>query len=119
MIVALLVLVCGGVGAIARFLVDGAIEARRPGEFPWGTLVVNLGGTFVLGLLAGLATSHRTMLVLGTATIGSYTTFSTWMLESHRPAEEGEPWLAWANLAGSLLTGLAAIALGRALGRLL
>jgi CrcB protein len=118
-VIALLVLVCGGAAAIARFGVDAAIETRRLGEFPWGTLAVNLGGTFVLGVLAGLGASHRTMLVLGTATIGSYTTFSTWMLESHRPAEEGEPRLAWMNLVVSLLTGLAAIALGRALGRAL
>ncbi len=119
MIVAALVVVCGGLAAIARFVVDAAVESRRLGEFPWGTLAVNLGGTFVLGLLAGLGASHGAMLVLGTATIGSYTTFSTWMLESHRPAEEGEPRLTWANLAAGLLTGLAAIALGRALGRLL
>ena len=119
MIVAALVVVCGGAAAIGRFAIDAAVETRRLGEFPWGTLVVNLGGTFVLGLLAGLGASHRTMLLLGTATIGSYTTFSTWILESHRPAEEGEPRLAWANLVAGLLTGLAAIALGRAVGRLL
>ena len=119
MIVAALVAVFGGLAAIARFAVDAAIESRRLGEFPWGTLGVNLGGTFVLGLLAGLGASHQAMLLLGTATIGSYTTFSTWMLESHRPAEEGEPRLAWANLVAGLLTGLAAIALGRAIGRAL
>ena len=119
MIVALVVVVCGGTAAILRFLVDAAIEAGRLGEFPWGTLAVNLGGTFALGLLAGLGASHRTMLLLGTATIGSYTTFSTWMLESHRPAEEGEPRLAWATLVVGLLTGLVAIVIGRALGKVL
>ena len=119
MVTALLVLVCGAAGAIARFVVDGAIESRRLGEFPWGTLIVNLGGTFVLGLLVGLTAPQRTMEVLGTAAIGSYTTFSTWMLETHRPAEAGETRLAWVNLAVGLASGLAAIALGRALGRLL
>lgn len=119
MIVAALVVVLGGLAAIGRFVVDGTVEASRLGEFPWGTLVVNLGGTFVLGLIVGLGASHRTMLLLGTATVGSYTTFSTWMLESHRPAEDGEPRLAWTNLVAGLLTGLAAIALGRALGRVL
>ena len=114
--IVVLVLICGGLGSIARFLVDGAVERRRLGEFPWGTLVVNLGGAFVLGLLAGLGAPHRTMLLLGTATIGSYTTFSTWMLESHRPAEDGETRLVWVNLVGSLLTGLLAVALGHALG---
>ena len=119
MIVALLVLLCGGIAAVLRFLLDARIEARRLGEFPWGTLVVNLSGTFVLGLLAGLGASHRAMLLLGTATLGSYTTFSTWMLESHRPAEEGERRLAWLNIVAGLITGLGAIVLGRALGRVL
>ena len=91
MVIALLVLVCGGGAAIARFLADGAIESRRRDPFPWGTLVVNLGGTFVLGLLVGLSASHRTMELIGTATIGSYTTFSTWMLETHRPQRTARP----------------------------
>ena len=116
---ALLVVVCGGTGAIARFVVDSAVESRRLGEFPWGTLVVNLGGTFALGLLVGLSAPHRTAEVIGTATIGSYTTFSTWMLETQRPAEEGAARLAWLNIAVGLASGLVAVVLGRALGRLL
>lgn len=119
MIVALLVVLCGGAGAVLRFLVDARIEARRLGDFPWGTFVVNIGGAFLLGLLAGLGSSHRTMLLLGTATLGSYTTFSTWMLETRRPAEEGEPRLAWLNILAGLIVGIGAIAIGRALGRLL
>jgi fluoride exporter len=114
---ALLVVICGGVGAVARFAVDALVQARRLGEFPLGTLVVNVGGSFMLGLLDGLSAPHETMLVIGTATLGSYTTFSTWMLEMHRPAEEGESRLAWQNLIVSLAVGLGAIALGRALGR--
>ncbi len=116
MIIALLVVVCGGAGAVARFLVDGVVQARGGLEFPLGTLVVNLGGAFVLGLLAGLAPPSRLMLVLGTATVGSYTTFSTWMLEVHRPAEDGERGVARWNLALSIAGGLTAVALGRALG---
>jgi CrcB protein len=115
----LLVIICGGAGAVARFLVDGLVQARRLGEFPLGTLAVNVAGCFVLGLLAGLHASHRTMLLLGTATVGSYTTFSTWMLETQRPAEDGEHGLARANFAVSLAAGLAAVALGRAIGGLL
>jgi CrcB protein len=80
---------------------------------------VNIGCSFVLGLLAGLDASHRTMLVLGTATLGSYTTFSTWMLEIHRPAEDGERGIAWGNVVVSLIVGFGAIALGRAIGRVL
>jgi fluoride exporter len=115
-ITALLVLLGGGVGAIARFLVDALVQARRLGEFPLGTLAVNIGGSFVVGLLVGLSISHRTMVILGTGTLGSYTTFSTWMLETHRPAEDGEAKLAWLNVAVSLAAGLGAAALGKALG---
>ncbi len=115
-IIVLLVVVCGGTGAVARFLVDGLVQSRRRTEWPLGTLVVNVSGSFLLGLLAGLAAPHRTMLILGTATIGSYTTFSTWMLETHRPAEDGDRRLAWQNLAFSIVAGLGAVALGKAAG---
>jgi CrcB protein len=115
-ITVLLVVLCGGAGAVARFLVDGVVQSQRPGEFPLGTMVVNLGGAFVLGLLAGLAPPSRLMLIVGTATIGSYTTFSTWMLETHRPAEDGERALARWNVGLSLVGGLGAVALGHALG---
>jgi CrcB protein len=115
-ITVLLVLLGGGAGAIARFALDAAVQARRLGEAPLGTFAVNLGGSFLLGLLVGLSISHRAMLILGTATLGSYTTFSTWMLETHRPAEDGEVQLAWLNIAAGLAAGLAAAALGKALG---
>ena len=116
MITALLVLLGGGVGAVARFTLDAAVQSRRLGEFPLGTLAVNLSGSFVLGVLVGLSISHRATEILGTATIGSYTTFSTWMLESQRPAEDGEPRLAWLNIAVGLSAGLAVAAIGKALG---
>lgn len=116
MITAVLVLLGGGLGAVARFTVDALVQARRLGEFPLGTLAVNIGGSFALGLLVGLSVSHRTMVVLGTGTLGSYTTFSTWMLETHRPAEDGEATLAWLNVAVSLAAGLGAAAIGKALG---
>ncbi len=119
MITALLVVICGGAGAVARFTVDSLVQSRRLGEFPLGTFVVNIGGAFLLGLLIGLRASHGTMLVLGTATLGSYTTFSTWMLETHRPAQDGEARLAWQNLVLSLAVGLGAVALGRWLGAVL
>lgn len=116
MITALLVLLGGGVGAVARFAVDALVQSRRLGEFPLGTLAVNLGGSFAVGLVVGLSISHRAVLILDTATLGSYTTFSTWMLESHRPAEDGERRLAWLNIAGGLIAGLGAATLGKALG---
>jgi fluoride exporter len=118
-ITAVLVALCCGLGAVARFAVDGIIESRRLSEFPFGTLVVNLSGSFLLGLVAGATLSHRAALIVGTATIGSYTTFSTWMLEIHRPAEDGERSIASNNFVVSLLAGFAAVAAGKALGGLL
>jgi CrcB protein len=106
----------GGIGALGRFLLDAAVSLRLGRQFPVGTLVVNLSGAFLLGLLVGLGVGGRALLLAGTATLGSYTTFSTWMLESHRLGEDGEVRLALANLAVSLLAGVAAAAVGRALG---
>lgn len=116
---ALLVVLLGGLGAVARFAVDALVERRRSGEYPLGTLIVNLSGCFLLGLLVGLGAGHRSQQLLGTATLGSYTTFSTWMLESQRSAEDGEPGLARRQVWIALAAGLAAAALGRALGRAL
>ena len=106
----------GGVGALLRFALDGAISERAGSEFPWGTLAVNLSGAFVLGLLAGFALHGDALLLAGTAVLGSYTTFSTWMLEAHRLGEEGELPLALLNIGVSLVVGLGAVALGRLIG---
>jgi CrcB protein len=106
----------GGVGALRRSLLDAAVSLRLGRQFPVGTLVVNATGALLLGLLVGLGVGGRGMLLAGVATLGSYTTFSTWMLESHRLGEDGELGLAAANLAVSLLAGLAAAAAGWALG---
>ena len=106
----------GGAGAVARLVLDAAVAVRARGVFPLGTLAVNLSGAFALGLLAGVALHGDALLLAGTATLGSYTTFSTWMLESERLGEDGQPGLLALNLALSLALGLAAAALGRRLG---
>lgn len=111
--------VLGGVASVARFLIDGAVATRTHGRFPAGTLAVNLSGSVLLGLLAGLALRGDALLLAGTAVLGSYTTFSTWMFESHRLAEDGQGRLLAANVAVSLVLGVAGVALGRALGGLL
>jgi CrcB protein len=76
---------------------------------------VNPSGAAALGLLTGLAPSTDAMRLAGTALLGSYTTFSTWMLEAERSAEDGEDRSAVANIGLSLALGLAAAAIGRAL----
>jgi fluoride exporter len=106
----------GGCGAIARFLLDGAVSARLGGPFPVGTFVVNLSGAFLLGVLTGLRLTPGELLIAGTATLGSYTTFSTWILESQRLTEDGDPRGAAVNLLLSLALGVVAAALGRTLG---
>jgi CrcB protein len=110
------VAMCGGAGALVRFIVDAVVSARVGAELPLGTLVVNLTGAAVLGLLVGLALSGDAFLIAGTATVGSYTTFSTWVLESQRLAEDRASRWGAANLLVSLGAGLAAAAAGRALG---
>ena len=122
----------GGVGAVARFLVSTAVARRGAGWFPYGTLAVNLSGSALLGLVAGVALHGNTLTLVGGGLLGSYTTFSTWMLDSERLADRvispaghrkrrptGDVTVALvANLVGSLLLGLGAVALGRALGGL-
>jgi CrcB protein len=105
----------GGAGAVARFTLDGAVSARAGDAFPWGTLAVNVSGSFLLGVLNGHDIGGDALLLAGTGLLGSYTTFSTWMLESHRLGEDGEPGHMWLNIVLSLIAGLAAAALGRAL----
>jgi CrcB protein len=99
----------GGLGALARFLLDAAVSERVGRELPLGTMAVNISGAFALGVVGP---GH---LLAGTALLGSYTTFSTWMLESHRLGEDGRTRALLGNLAVSLALGLAAGALGRAL----
>ena len=106
----------GGVGALARFLLDGVIASRIGRSFPFGTLIVNLTGAFLLGLLTGLALEGDALLLAGTATLGSYTTFSTWMLETHHLNEDGNRASAIVNVVASVVVGVAAATLGRAIG---
>jgi CrcB protein len=107
----------GGCGSLARFLVDGAVSAAvGRDDFPFGTMAVNISGAVILGLLTGLTLSDHQALLAGTAAVGSYTTFSTWMLETQRLAEERQHRKVLANVVGSLVLGVAAAAAGRLIG---
>lgn len=110
------VMVMGGFGALARFALDRAVNQRVGRPFPFGTLAVNASGACLLGFLAGLALSPQVALVVGTGFVGSYTTFSTWMLETQRLTEERQIVSAFANIAGSVVIGLAAAWLGQTMG---
>ena len=110
------VAVIGGAGSVLRFYVDGIVTAASGRDFPYGTLVVNLSGAVVLGLLTGLALGGDAALLAGTAAVGSYTTFSTWILETQRLTEERQHRKAVANIAVSLVLGVAAAEFGRLIG---
>jgi CrcB protein len=105
----------GGVGALARFALDALVSERLGSGFPWGTLAVNVSGAFLLGVVAGTALHGDALVLAGTGALGSYTTFSTWMLESQRLGEDGQSRLLLLNMTLSLAAGLGAVALGRAL----
>lgn len=112
----------GAVGAPARYLVDGFVGDRTEGAFPWGTFVINVSGSFLLGFLTGLALYHgfpkTPKVVLGTGFCGAYTTFSTFTFETVRLVEDGAVNEAVRNSLGTLVTGAAAAALGLALAAL-
>jgi fluoride exporter len=110
------VVLIGGAGSVARFLADGVVGSAAGRDFPVGTLAVNLSGAVILGLLSGLVLGHDQALLAGTAAVGSYTTFSTWMLETQRLTEERQHRKAIANVVLSLVAGVAAAALGRLIG---
>ena len=120
----LLVGVGGFFGAIARRAIDLLVSDRTGSAFPFGTFVINISGSFLLGLLFAWATerdvlpaSIRGPVMIGF--IGAYTTFSTWMLESWRLVEDGAWQLAAVNLAASVGLGLVAVVAGLAVGRAL
>jgi CrcB protein len=102
----------GGVAAAARFVVDFEVSARSGSAFPLGILVVNLLGALAIGVVAGSALDGEAAVIVSGGVIGSFTTFSTWILDSHRLAVAGRAGLAWLNIGLSTAAGLAAVALG-------
>jgi CrcB protein len=111
------VMLIGGAGSVLRFLADAMVApAAASRGFPLGTLAVNVSGAAILGVITGLALSGDQALLAGTAAVGSYTTFSTWMLETQRLTEERQHRMAVLNVIASLALGIAAAALGRLLG---
>jgi fluoride exporter len=121
-LLAALVGLAAALGAVSRYLVDQAVANKWESSFPWGTWVINVTGSFALGVLTGLALHHgldpHVVSVLGTGICGGYTTFSTFNVESVRLAEDGSLTGAVANITGSIAAGLLAAAAGLGLALL-
>jgi CrcB protein len=111
--------VLGGVGAVLRFLVDGSLSSRLATSFPAGTIVVNLSGSLLLGVIVGAGFSGDGLHLLALGLLGGFTTFSTWVYETHRLAEAGLARMPALNIVGSLVLGLGAVWLGLEIGGLL
>lgn len=114
------VLALGAVGATFRYLLDAYVGERFPSTLPWGTFIVNMSGSFLLGLLTGLVTfagePGALKVILGTGFCGAYTTFSTFSFETVRLIEERELYEAAANVLVSLAVGVISAGSGLALG---
>lgn len=114
------VLAMGALGATSRYLLDAYVGVRFPSTLPWGTFLVNMSGSLVLGIVAGVVTfgggPGALKAVLGTGFCGAYTTFSTFSVETVRLIEERELYGAAANVIVSLLTGVLCAGAGLALG---
>lgn len=117
--IALLTFLAGALGAVTRFGLDFAIKQRWRSPFPWATVIINVSGSLLLGVLAGVVLfdggSPAWQTVLGTGFCGGFTTFSTASFETVRLIQQGKRVLALLNASVSLLLAVAACAAGLAL----
>ncbi|GAA2106959.1 fluoride efflux transporter CrcB [Microlunatus panaciterrae] len=120
MLLVLLVSIAGGLGAVCRFVLDTLVRRRTSGSFPVGTVIINLSGSFLLGLVTGLATGQLLpeswRAVVGTGFLGGYTTFSTASFETVRLLERGRYRAALFNGIGVLALALLAAGAGLFVG---
>ncbi|MEU8256881.1 fluoride efflux transporter CrcB [Micromonospora inaquosa] len=115
----LLIALGAAVGAPLRYLTDRAVQSRHHSAFPWGTLLVNVSGSLLLGALAGWPIGPAVSALLSTGFCGALTTYSTFSYETLRLTRGGHRLLALANVLGSVAAGLAAATVGYALARAL
>ena len=120
--ITLAIAVAAGIGALSRYVLDQVVQHRTRGEFPYGTFLINVTGSLLLGVVLGLTVHHHfpnnASLVIGTGFAGGYTTLSTWAWESLALAETGALGLMTLNVVGSLAVGFAAGAAGLGLALL-
>ena len=118
----LLILAGGGAGSLLRYVAGSAIMARYGSRFPWGTLAINITGSFLIGVLMTLFTERyqphsnlRLLLVVGF--LGGYTTFSSFEWETYAAIREGGFWMGLTNVVGSVGLGYVAVWIGALLAR--
>ena len=116
------IVAAGALGAPARYVVAGFVDGRRGSGFPWGTLLVNITGSLLVGVLTGLSLYHAfpetPKAVLGTGFLGAYTTFSAFTFDTVRLLEEGALKAAFANALGTAMVCAGAATAGVALAAL-
>jgi CrcB protein len=116
-----MVLFGGGVGALARYVIGSAISIRAGSRFPLGTMVVNITGSFLIGVLMTLLTERlphpNWRLLLVTGFLGGYTTFSSFEYETFQAVQGGAAWIGLVNVVGSVVLGYIAVWLGTAMTR--
>ena len=116
-------IIAGAAGAVLRYLVDRYVQGRVESDFPYGTVVINVTGSLVLGFLTGSALHHGLsatwVTVLGTGLMGAYTTFSTFTYDTFRLLGSDATAGAVANVLVSVVAGLGAAVAGLALGTLI
>ncbi len=120
----LVIAAAGALGAASRHLLESFVNRHWGDAFPWGTFVVNVSGSFVLGALVGLF-AHRVGVpfwLQAAATVGflgAFTTFSTYTLQVYRSTSTGHLAIALANAFGSLAAGVLAVYAGILVARIL
>ncbi|HXV28604.1 MAG TPA: fluoride efflux transporter CrcB [bacterium] len=118
-------LIAGGIaGTVSRYVLAGLIYQVLGTSFPYGTLVVNLAGCFIIGFLAAVAEEKfllgpnaRLLLMVGFC--GAFTTFSTFIFETSNLIKDGETWRALINVMASVLIGFAVFRAGVLLGEII
>jgi CrcB protein len=118
----LMVGIGGFVGAIARYWLGSYIGGKMGTRFPYGTFVINISGSFLIGLILTLLAERthwnpnlRYLIPIGF--IGAYTTFSTFEYETLRTVQDGQVWIAFLNISLSVVVGFAAVWAGVVAGR--
>ncbi|WP_040560930.1 fluoride efflux transporter CrcB [Kocuria palustris] len=112
----LAIAVAGGVGAVCRFVLDGLLTSLSEADFPWPTVLINITGSLLLGLITGFAVSgllpEAWRLVLGTGFLGGYTTFSTASVDTVRLLQRRRWAAGIVHGLGTLVIAVGAAGLG-------